>query len=120
LTLGLAGPVPEVTAGRSCDGGTDVRILDRLLGSPAHNSALWFYVRCGHCGAKVRIRVGLIDDLSALDHGGYILRKEILDDKCFTLIRAEVRFDSRRRVISRSIEGGEFISREQYETPQGS
>jgi len=66
------------------------------------------------------MRVNMINDLSALDDGGYILRKEILDDKCFTLIRAELRFDSRRRIISQSIEGGEFITREQYEAPQRS
>jgi len=95
-----------------------MRMLDRLLSSPAQNGALWLYVRCGHCGAKVRVRVNLINDLSASDDGGYILRKDILDDKCFRLMRAEVRFDSRRRVSSRTIEGGEFITREEYQNPQ--
>jgi hypothetical protein len=89
--------------------------LQRLLGGSAENNVLWFYVRCHHCGAKVRVRVNLFNDLSITEDGGYILRKEILDDKCFRLMRAEVRFDSRRRVISREIEGGEFITREEYE-----
>jgi hypothetical protein len=91
-------------------------ILNRLLGRPEEDGALWLYVRCSHCGATVRVRINLFNDLSLTEDGGYILRKDILDDKCFQLMRAELRFDSKRRVISRDIEGGEFITQDEYET----
>ncbi len=92
-------------------------ILDRLLGRSAQANVLWLYVRCKRCGAKVRVRINLFNDLSVTDTGGYILRKDILDDKCFQLMRAELSFDSKRRLISRGIEGGEYIAREEYEAP---
>jgi hypothetical protein len=94
--------------------------LDRLLGRSGDKSVLWLYVRCSRCGAKVRVRVNLFNDLSITENGGYILRKEILDNKCFQLMRAELRFDSKRRLISRDIDGGEFITEAEYEAPNPS
>ena len=38
----------------------------------------------------------------------------MLDSKCFTLMRAEVRFDSARKIVERKIDKGEFITREEY------
>jgi hypothetical protein len=64
------------------------------------------------------VRVNLITDLSLDDEGGYILRKEMLDDKCFQVMHAELRFDGKRRLLSRHIEGGEFIIRDVYETSE--
>jgi hypothetical protein len=71
-------------------------------------------VRCNKCGAKVRVRVSLANDLSMDDEGGYVLRKDIMDDHCFQLMRAELHFDERRRVLSRELSGGEFISEEEW------
>jgi hypothetical protein len=41
--------------------------------------------------------------------------KEIMDDRCFRLMRAEVRLDSGYRVVERTIEGGRFLSAEEYQ-----
>ena len=90
--------------------------LDKLFGRSSERGVLWLYVRCGNCGANVRVRVNLYNDLSQADEGGYILRKEIMDSKCYQLMHAELHFDSRRRVISRDISGGEFITKEEYES----
>jgi exosome complex RNA-binding protein Rrp42 (RNase PH superfamily) len=60
--------------------------------------------------------VNLYNDLSLMDEGGYILRKEIMDNQCYQLMHAEVRFDGRRQITSRDISGGEFITREEYES----
>ena len=86
--------------------------LDRLL--PARESALWLYVRCAKCGAKVRVRISLVHDLSQADEGGYFLHKEIMDSQCHQLMHAELRFDEARRVVSRELSGGEFISEEEW------
>jgi len=87
--------------------------LGKILGKPIEDSALWLYVRCNKCGAKARVRISLANDLS-MEDDGYILRKEIMDNRCFQLMCAELHFDERRRIVSREITGGEFISAEEW------
>ncbi len=98
-------------------------LLRRLFGGRGHNgppdNALHLYVRCGRCGAPVHVRIHLLNDLTVEyddneQVSGYRLRKEIMDARCFRLIYAELTFDAHRREVSRSIEGGEFISQEDY------
>jgi len=89
--------------------------LGKLLGKPVEDSALWLYVRCNKCGARARVRVSLANDLSMDDDGNYILRKEIMDNRCCQLMQAELHFDKHRRVVSRELTGGEFISEEEYQ-----
>jgi hypothetical protein len=103
-------------APNSGEGGMNVGFLGRLLGRSQEQGVLWLHARCGRCGAKVRVRINLINDLSLDDEGGFILRKEMLDDQCFQLMRAELHFDGKRRELLRHIEGGEFITRDEYET----
>jgi len=88
--------------------------LDKLFSRPAQSDILWLYVRCAKCGAKVRVRINLYNDLSLANEGGYILRKEIMDNRCFQLMQAELHFDDQKHVISRDISGGEFITAEEY------
>lgn len=79
-------------------------------------NALWLHVKCKRCGTPVAVRVDLRNDPSHDDESdGYILRKEIMDDKCFTLMRAEIRFDARRNVTKQTIDKGEFITQEEFE-----
>lgn len=96
--------------------------LRRLFGgarrAPADH-ALHLYVRCGRCGAPVHVRVHAYNDL-AVEYGddavaGYTLHKEIMDAKCFRLMHADLTFDRDRREQSRTIAGGEFISKDEYE-----
>ncbi len=89
-------------------------LLDKLFGQSKEKGVLWLYLRCANCGAKVRVRINLYNDPSIADEGGYILRKEIMDDKCFQLMHAELRFDDKKRIASRTISGGEFITAEEY------
>ncbi len=100
-----------------------MNFLRRFLGkgrpSAEDTHALHLYVRCLHCGSPVHTRIDLRNDLNP-EYGdelveGYLLVKEMMDAKCFRLMRAEVRFDPNRREVSRAIEGGQFISREEYE-----
>ena len=90
-------------------------LLDRLIGRSSERGVLWLYVRCNHCGDKVRVRVNLYNDLSSTEEGGYILRKQVMDNQCYQLMHAELHFDDRRRVSSRDMRGGEFITKEEYE-----
>ncbi len=93
--------------------------LRRLFGGQATDDALHLYIKCGRCGAPVHVRVNLQNDLTA-DYdddraNSYQLVKEVMDDRCFRLMRAEILFDARRNELSRTIEGGTFISQEEYE-----
>ena len=96
--------------------------LKRLFGGggePAERNVLHLYIKCNRCGTPVHVRVNLNNDLSA-DYGdndaeGYTLSKEVMDDRCFRLMHAEVQFYSRRNELSRKVEGGTFISQEEWE-----
>ena len=48
------------------------------------------------------------------DQGGYVLFKEMMDDRCFALMRAEVHLDAQHHVTGQKIENGESISPEEY------
>ncbi len=97
-----------------------MQFLRRLFGgqSVANDPVLHLYVRCDRCGAGVHVRVHLYNDLSidygATDVDGYTLRKEMMDSRCFRLMHAELRFDKARQELSRTVEGGTFISAEEY------
>jgi hypothetical protein len=46
---------------------------------------------------------------------GYRLIKEIMDSRCFRIMRAEIEYDRGRRELSRQIEGGTFVTKEEYD-----
>jgi len=99
-----------------------MNILRRLFGGgePSSDGAIHLYVRCNHCGAPVHVRADPRNDLVTEygdddDAAGYRLFKEIMDSRCFRLMRAEIAYDRNRRELSRQIEGGTFISKEEYD-----
>jgi len=83
--------------------------------------ALWVYVRCNKCGEAIKTRIDLSHDLtpSYSDEGrvtDYVLRKVLIgSQRCFEPIEVTLTFDSQRRVSSREITGGQFISKEECE-----
>ena len=88
-------------------------------GQQAEDNALHLYIKCSRCGTPVHVRVDLRTDLAA-DYGdaaaeGYTLHKEVMDDRCFRIMHAEIVFDSRRNEVSRQLEGGTFIGQEEWE-----
>ncbi len=92
-----------------------LRGLVGVEGRSRDPDGIYFYVRCGRCGQKPKIRADRRFDLVRdLDEGGYVLHKEMMDGTCFSLMYATVRFDDDKRIISQSVEGGEFISEEEF------
>jgi hypothetical protein len=89
--------------------------------STEESDVLWVYVRCDKCGEALKTRIDLSHDLtpnySAEGHvTDYGLRKVLIgSQRCFEPIEVTLTFDSQRRVTSREITGGQFISREEYE-----
>jgi hypothetical protein len=99
-----------------------MQLLRRLFGAgeAPSDGAIHLYVRCSHCGVPVHVRVDPGNDLS-IEYGdaavatGYRLHKEIMDSRCFRLMRAEVLYDRARRETSRQITGGVFLSKAEYD-----
>jgi hypothetical protein len=84
------------------------------------DNGIHLYIKCKRCGSPVHVRIDPQNELAA-DYGdtaaeGYQAVKEITDDRCFRRMRAELHFDARRRETSREIEGGDFITMEEYDT----
>lgn len=97
-------------------------------GEEEERNVHWEYVRCSRCGEKIRVRVDLANELTPqLDdeaEGAYYVRKGVIgsgERRCFQLIEVELYFDADRKLLSRYITGGEFITREEFEKaePQG-
>ena len=84
-------------------------------GSGERDDAVHIYVECGRCRSKVHVRLDRRNDISAREEGGYFVRKEIMDSKCFRLMPAEITFDAAYRIQTQEVQGGRFISREEYE-----
>jgi len=101
------------------------RLRSLFAGSGEEPGIFNLYVRCGKCGEKLRLRVSTRSDLMRdYDRGtgdmgsGYILRKDIMDDRCFQIMHAEVQLDDSHRILSQEISGGEFITQEEYEAEE--
>jgi len=88
-------------------------------GAGADPNALWFYFRCGRCGETVRIRVDKRNDLNREDGPGtFVLRKDVMDNKCFQLMRAEIWLDGNYQVTTADVSGGEMITAEEWQKAQ--
>jgi hypothetical protein len=92
---------------------------DSKRASGAGNEGFFLYVKCDDCGAKVRLRVHKQHDLNRTNDG-YEWVKTIVDSKCFRPMRTVVHFDSNYRMTDAELDGGHYISREQYESPEAS
>ena len=82
---------------------------------------LWVYARCDKCGEALKTRVDLRHDLTPnySDEGrvtDYVVRKVLIgSQRCFEPVEVKLTFDAQRRAVSREINGGQFISKEEDE-----
>ena len=100
-------------------------ILKRLFGGQTKEgrgddpNALVYYVKGRKCGAITRVRVDKYNDLSLDDDGeNYVVHKGVVDNVCYGSVEIELRFDANRNELSRGIEGGTFVTREEYDAYQ--
>jgi hypothetical protein len=99
--------------------------LKQWLSAPpaSQEAAYWLYVQCDRCGEKIRSRVDLYNDLSAIyDASGtsYFCRKILMgQQRCYQKIEVEMWFDARRRLTERKISGGQFISADAFAQNEG-
>ncbi len=89
--------------------------------SPDKTPTYWLYVQCNHCNEKIKTRVNLYNDLS-IRYGAkgekdtYFSRKVIIgNQRCYRPIEVEMSFDKNRKLVDRTITGGSFISKDDFE-----
>lgn len=98
------------------------RVADALFGHAKKQTDVhWEYVRCSRCGEEIPVRVDLEHELTPQygeGEGAYFVRKGVIGSgktRCFQTIEVQLTFDAQKRVVSRDISGGEFISKEEFE-----
>lgn len=80
------------------------------------SNALWLYVQCDRCGTPLAVRIDRRNEISPdYESGGMLLRKEMMDNVCFHLMRAEIHFDEGGDAKSQTLDGGKFLTPEEYE-----
>ena len=86
--------------------------------STGDSNAYWVYVKCNRCGEKIRARVNLANDLSIKYEDGqktYFCRKTLMGEgRCFQRVEVELTFDKNRKLVKREINGGQFISDDEF------
>ncbi len=102
-----------------------MRIFGRFKTSrylSANKNALWLFVQCNRCQEKIKLRIDKTLDLeSEFPRAGredisFVLKKEILGNKCFNLINVDLGLDRKYKAISSRIEGGRFITEKKFYT----
>jgi hypothetical protein len=64
----------------------------------------------------MKIRIDRRFDLKPdYERGGYRLDKSIMDGTCFSQLMARVHFDAGQRILSQELDGGTFLTREEFD-----
>jgi hypothetical protein len=102
-----------------------MRFLQRFMKSMSQASRTKYhndvYVRCKKCGEVLKARIDLRNDLSIrYGEGGesdhYFTRKTIIGSKgCYAPIEIELKFDDKRELLDQTIQGGEFLTEDEYQ-----
>jgi hypothetical protein len=112
-------------------------ILDKIFGrqsggqkpetSPSDKFAVFYYVRCAKCGEVIRVRLDRRNDFEQQfdekghdEVAGYRVYKEVMGSgNCFKMMALELKFDRDYREREKSVRGGEFVTRQDYEQSRG-
>jgi hypothetical protein len=94
--------------------------LAGLFGGKGEKNIHREYVRCKRCKEKLAVRVNLNGELTPQygeGEGAYYVRKGVSgsgENRCFQMIEVELYFDYEKRLVSRYIIGGEFITEDEF------
>lgn len=111
-------------------------ILDRLFGRSgpkrekpvSEGFGFFYFLRCDKCGEIIRVRLDRRNDFEQQfsesggdDPIGYRVRKDVMGGgNCFKMLQLEVQFDRSYREVEKSVRGGRFVSKEEYEQSKAS
>ena len=93
--------------------------LSGLFSSGGEANVLWLYVRCEACGEVIASRINLANDPTPTYEGGdraFYLHKTLIGSRrgCYRPIEVDLTFDANRRLTSREVRGGTFVTREEF------
>jgi hypothetical protein len=94
--------------------------LANLFGGSSEENIHREYIRCARCKEKLAVRVNLNSELTPQyeeGEGAYYVRKGVSgsgETRCFQMIEVELYFDQDKRLVSRHISGGEFITEDEF------
>lgn len=92
--------------------------FSRLFGGNRRGSVdrdgLYIYVRPKMCQEIVRVRVNLMNDLSAQDDGGYFVRKMVSATRCPFQAEVELYFDGKRNLKQSAVTNGDWLEEDDY------
>jgi len=97
-----------------------VNFLKRLFGgggrATSDTDGLYFYFRAQQSGEVIQVRLHRYNDLSLSDDGSrYFAHKGIVGPVTFARLEAEFVFDKKRRLLSCDAQGGELVTRADYD-----
>ncbi len=76
-------------------------------------NGIYLYVKVNNLDSRVKVRADKQHDLMRTD-GGFVWHKTIVDSKYFRRMQATVYFDNNYNITNSDLEGGTFISEEEY------
>ena len=79
--------------------------------------SIYFYVQVDGKDSRVRVRADKQHDLMRTE-SGFVWHKTIVDSKYFKRMNAVVHFDGQHNITNSELDGGVFISKEQYEAAE--
>jgi len=95
------------------------RLKKAFSSSGGDSRNYWVNVRCKRCGEVITSRIDLFNDLSKdFETGQYMTRKVLIgsgEARCFQKIEVTLIFDKNKRLIDRSISGGDFLEPEEVD-----
>jgi hypothetical protein len=92
------------------------KLTEKLFGKDTAGSAsdgFFLNVRCSDCGEEFKLFINKSYELmqNFEENGGvtYVLKKEVFGVGCKNRIRVNMKFDGRKKLVSKEIGNGEFI-----------
>lgn len=97
--------------------------LKRLFGGGARvdTSGMYFYIRSKRSGEIVQLRLDLNQlspDYDGQRVAGYFTRKTVVGNRSFERMEAEFTFDANKKLVEKTVTGGEFVLREDWVAQQ--
>lgn len=78
---------------------------------------IWFYVKCNNCGEKIKLAINKDTDIQPdfSKDSNFILKKEMLGEKCQKLMFIEVNFDSDFNITGSKSENCSILTKDRFE-----
>lgn len=106
-----------------------MNLLKKLFGGGGggfQQSGMFFYIRSRRSGEIIELRLDmnqLTPDYENERVSGYFTHKTLVGQRSFERLEADFHFDPNKRLVEKTVTGGEFVTREdfiaQQETHQG-